>query len=240
MYGDSYGTYFAQAFAVRHPVKTRAIVLDGAFSLGGFDPWERNESPICARPGRRCARGGATAPASSPRSPAGRRARREAAQWGRARRRRRRPPRPGKRRRAGPDDGRCQLELHHLPRSGRGRARVHWRAPRAASAARRRGSRRVRQRRAAVVLGGRAAGRRLSRLPHHLEPVGQDLRPAARRSPAARAGLAPNVFAPFTKATGCSPSTSTSWCTGACCGRARRSLIRRCRSARGFPRCRCW
>ena len=44
VYGDSYGTYFAQTFAVRHPVKTRAIVLDGAFSLGGFDPWERNES----------------------------------------------------------------------------------------------------------------------------------------------------------------------------------------------------
>lgn len=57
VYGDSYGTYFAQAFAVRHPVKTRAIVLDGAFSLGGFDPWERNELPdlraawqaVCAR-----------------------------------------------------------------------------------------------------------------------------------------------------------------------------------------------
>ena len=57
VYGDSYGTYFAQTFAVRHPVKTRAIVLDGAFSLGGFDPWERNESTdlraawraVCAR-----------------------------------------------------------------------------------------------------------------------------------------------------------------------------------------------
>ena len=57
VYGDSYGTYFAQTFAVRHPVKTRAIVLDGAFSLGGFDPWERNESAdlraawraVCAR-----------------------------------------------------------------------------------------------------------------------------------------------------------------------------------------------
>ena len=37
--------------------RTRAIVLDGAFSLGGFDPWERNESAdlraawraVCAR-----------------------------------------------------------------------------------------------------------------------------------------------------------------------------------------------
>ena len=57
VYGDSYGTYFAQAFAVRHPLKTRAIVLDGAFSLAGFDPFERNESvdlrkawrAVCAR-----------------------------------------------------------------------------------------------------------------------------------------------------------------------------------------------
>ena len=59
VYGDSYGTYFAQAFAVRHPHKTRAIVLDGTFSLGGFDPLERNESVDLRKAWQRvCARSG--------------------------------------------------------------------------------------------------------------------------------------------------------------------------------------
>jgi pimeloyl-ACP methyl ester carboxylesterase len=44
VYGDSYGTYFAQAFAVRHPERVRAVVLDGAFAVDGFDPWVREES----------------------------------------------------------------------------------------------------------------------------------------------------------------------------------------------------
>ena len=43
MYGDSYGTYFAQAFAVRHPARVRAVVLDAAFAVTGFDPWERDQ-----------------------------------------------------------------------------------------------------------------------------------------------------------------------------------------------------
>lgn len=37
LYGDSYGTYFAQVFAVRHPAKLRSIVLDGAYPLDGPD-----------------------------------------------------------------------------------------------------------------------------------------------------------------------------------------------------------
>jgi pimeloyl-ACP methyl ester carboxylesterase len=44
VYGDSYGTYFAQAFAVRHPERVRAVVLDAAFGVDGFDPWGREES----------------------------------------------------------------------------------------------------------------------------------------------------------------------------------------------------
>ena len=44
IYGDSYGTYFAQAFAVRHPGRVRAVVLDAAFGVEGFDPWIRQES----------------------------------------------------------------------------------------------------------------------------------------------------------------------------------------------------
>ncbi|MET0817835.1 MAG: alpha/beta fold hydrolase [Solirubrobacteraceae bacterium] len=41
LYGDSYGTYFAQAFAVRHPDRVNAVVLDAAFAVDGFDPWAR-------------------------------------------------------------------------------------------------------------------------------------------------------------------------------------------------------
>ena len=33
LYGDSYGTYFAQVFARRHPEKLRSLVLDGAYPL---------------------------------------------------------------------------------------------------------------------------------------------------------------------------------------------------------------
>ena len=37
LYGDSYGTYFEQVFAVRHPNVLRSIVLDGAYPLNGAD-----------------------------------------------------------------------------------------------------------------------------------------------------------------------------------------------------------
>jgi pimeloyl-ACP methyl ester carboxylesterase len=37
LYGDSYGTYFEQVFAVRHPNMLRSIVLDGAYPLDGAD-----------------------------------------------------------------------------------------------------------------------------------------------------------------------------------------------------------
>jgi pimeloyl-ACP methyl ester carboxylesterase len=37
LYGDSYGTYFEQVFAVRHPALLRSIVLDGAYPLDGRD-----------------------------------------------------------------------------------------------------------------------------------------------------------------------------------------------------------
>jgi pimeloyl-ACP methyl ester carboxylesterase len=35
LYGDSYGTYFEQVFALRHPQLLRSIVLDGAYPLDG-------------------------------------------------------------------------------------------------------------------------------------------------------------------------------------------------------------
>jgi pimeloyl-ACP methyl ester carboxylesterase len=37
LYGDSYGTYFAQTFAARHPDALRSIVLDGAYPLAAPD-----------------------------------------------------------------------------------------------------------------------------------------------------------------------------------------------------------
>jgi pimeloyl-ACP methyl ester carboxylesterase len=59
VYGDSYGTYAAQVFAVRHPNKTRAVVVDAAFD-NSYDPFERESSvalraawrAVCARAGR--------------------------------------------------------------------------------------------------------------------------------------------------------------------------------------------
>jgi pimeloyl-ACP methyl ester carboxylesterase len=37
-YGDSYGSYFGQAFAVDHPDRLRSLVLDGTYPLPGTDP----------------------------------------------------------------------------------------------------------------------------------------------------------------------------------------------------------
>ncbi|MDP9064990.1 MAG: alpha/beta hydrolase, partial [Pseudomonadota bacterium] len=37
LYGDSYGTYFEQVFALRHPARLRSLVLDGAYPLSGPD-----------------------------------------------------------------------------------------------------------------------------------------------------------------------------------------------------------
>ena len=38
LYGDSYGTYAAQAFATRHGDRLRSLVLDGAYPVPGTDP----------------------------------------------------------------------------------------------------------------------------------------------------------------------------------------------------------
>ncbi|MEP6883698.1 MAG: alpha/beta fold hydrolase [Gammaproteobacteria bacterium] len=46
LYGDSYGTYFEQVFAVRHPHMLRSIVLDGAYPLNGPDyAWYPSYAP---------------------------------------------------------------------------------------------------------------------------------------------------------------------------------------------------
>ena len=38
LYGDSYGSYAAQAFAIRYPDRLRSLVLDGTYPLPGTDP----------------------------------------------------------------------------------------------------------------------------------------------------------------------------------------------------------
>ena len=46
LYGDSYGTYFEQVFALRHPRALRSVVLDGAYPLQGPDyPWYPTYAP---------------------------------------------------------------------------------------------------------------------------------------------------------------------------------------------------
>jgi pimeloyl-ACP methyl ester carboxylesterase len=46
LYGDSYGTYFAQVFALRHAGRVRSLVLDGAYPLDGPDyPWYPHYAP---------------------------------------------------------------------------------------------------------------------------------------------------------------------------------------------------
>ena len=64
LYGNSYGTYFAQVFALRHPAKLRSIVLDGAYALDGPDyawyptyaPAMRDKFNIACRRDAACAK----------------------------------------------------------------------------------------------------------------------------------------------------------------------------------------
>jgi pimeloyl-ACP methyl ester carboxylesterase len=64
LYGDSYGTYFSQVFAVRHPAKLRSLILDGAYPLDGPDyawyptyaPAMRDKFNIACRRDEACAR----------------------------------------------------------------------------------------------------------------------------------------------------------------------------------------
>jgi pimeloyl-ACP methyl ester carboxylesterase len=65
LYGDSYGSWFAQVFAARYPSLVRSVVLDSTYQVQGLDPWYRStiqsmpadvdtvcaESPACAAAG---------------------------------------------------------------------------------------------------------------------------------------------------------------------------------------------
>ncbi len=44
LYGVSYGTFLAQAYAVRHPGRLRSLILDSAYPARGMDPWERDNA----------------------------------------------------------------------------------------------------------------------------------------------------------------------------------------------------
>lgn len=42
LYGDSYGTFFAQTFALRHQDRVRTLVVDASYPVSGQDPWWRD------------------------------------------------------------------------------------------------------------------------------------------------------------------------------------------------------
>jgi pimeloyl-ACP methyl ester carboxylesterase len=66
LYGDSYGTFFSQTFAGRHPTLLRSVVLDAAYAVIGADPWYPEAAPqaraafdaACARSPACAAQGG--------------------------------------------------------------------------------------------------------------------------------------------------------------------------------------
>jgi pimeloyl-ACP methyl ester carboxylesterase len=49
VYGDSYGTFFAQVYAGRHPEQVRSVVLDSAYPAYGEDAWYATQGPAMRR-----------------------------------------------------------------------------------------------------------------------------------------------------------------------------------------------
>lgn len=49
LYGDSYGTFFGQVFAARHPDRLRTLVLDSAYPVIGLTPWFASEYQTAPR-----------------------------------------------------------------------------------------------------------------------------------------------------------------------------------------------
>ena len=45
VYGDSYGTFFAQVYAGRHPEQVRSVVLDSAYPTYGEEAWYATQGP---------------------------------------------------------------------------------------------------------------------------------------------------------------------------------------------------
>ncbi len=66
LYGDSYGSFFAQVFASRFPQLVRSVILDSTYETVGLDPWYR--STIDSMPSAfdvACSRSSACASAAS-------------------------------------------------------------------------------------------------------------------------------------------------------------------------------
>ncbi|GAA1880823.1 hypothetical protein GCM10009814_08830 [Lapillicoccus jejuensis] len=49
LYGDSYGSYFAQAFLARHGDLLRSATLDSTYETVGLDPWYRTSAVVAHR-----------------------------------------------------------------------------------------------------------------------------------------------------------------------------------------------
>ena len=204
VYGDSYGSFAAQALALRHPGRVRSLVLDGTYPLD-FDPWARDALAVLRTPARDL-RPLADVPVAGVRSG---RARRDARAQLRARpleavvarcRRRSRaraPRRPRPRRRA----RRGRRRARDLPRPAGGRRG----ASTAATARRSRGSR-PRPSPAAPTVP-RSTTRRASTRPSSATTTRSSstlaARPAARLAQIAAGlrALPADAFAPFDKAT---------------------------------------
>jgi pimeloyl-ACP methyl ester carboxylesterase len=69
LYGDSYGSWFAQAYASRYPGSLRGVILDSTYPITGLDPWYASSgligraamNRVCARdPGCRADAGSGT------------------------------------------------------------------------------------------------------------------------------------------------------------------------------------
>ena len=95
VYGDSYGSYAAQAFAARHPDRLRSLVLDGTYPVPGTDPAFGAEAQATGRLRSCLLEGGRPAACLGPREAASRTAEPEverAADDRELRHRRNRPP----------------------------------------------------------------------------------------------------------------------------------------------------
>ena len=78
LYGDSYGTFFQQVFAGRHPDQVRSVVLDSAYPTYGESGWYPTQRPAMRRAftaacerSPECAEAGARSSASSGRCSTG-------------------------------------------------------------------------------------------------------------------------------------------------------------------------
>lgn len=49
LYGDSWGSYFGQTFAIRHPGRVRTLVLDSTYPVVQTDPFYRDANPAIVR-----------------------------------------------------------------------------------------------------------------------------------------------------------------------------------------------